>query len=134
MDIARGIIYLTGADGVRKDKTSQITRIRYDVHRQLYLINFVNSEKTFCYKKENVKIVRNVVSEGGAGTVFDYLKEVSSLCGITNEQGENVLVKNYERLRIVNHESALAFYLDPERQECQKKKGGQAYISVWMQQ
>ncbi len=122
MDIARGIIYLTGADGVRKDKTSLITRIRYDVHRQLYLINFVNSEKTFCYKKENVKIVRNVVSEGGAGTVFDYLKEVASLCGITNEQGENVLVKNYERLRIVNHESALAFYFDPERQECQKKK------------
>ena len=122
MDATHGIIYLTGADGVRKDKTRQITRIRYDAHRQLYLVNFVNTGKTFCYKKENVKIVRNVVVEKGAGTVFDYLKDVASLCGITNESGENVLVKNYDRLRIVNHESALAFYLDPKKLECRGKR------------
>ena len=114
MDTSRGIIFLTGSDGVRRDKTRQISRIRYDAGKRLYLVNFEGSEKLFYYKEGNVQIVRSATSEKRSSSVVEYLKEIASLCEIKNEDAENVLAKNYERLGFVNPESALSLYLDPQ--------------------
>lgn len=113
MNPSRGIIYLTDKNG-KQDKTRQIKRIRFDDSQNIYLITFENSEKTFHYKPENVEIIRNVVvSEENTGTVFNYLKNIASLSDMRNDFDEKILVKNYDRVQLVNPNSALAFYLNP---------------------
>lgn len=113
MDTSHGIIYLTDKNG-KHDKTKQIQRIQFDSTKNLYLITFENSDRIFHYKPENVEIIRNVVvTEKHTGMVFEYLKNIASLSEIKNDNGEKILVKNYDRLRLVNPNSALAFYLNP---------------------
>ena len=114
MDVSRRIIYLTGNDGVCRDKTAQIEHIQYDRNTSQYHIKFVGSENTFHYKKENVKIVRNSLADNRSSTVFGYLKEVASLSEIKNDKSENVLVRNYERLGVVNSDSVFSLYLNPQ--------------------
>ena len=114
MDTTRGIIFLTGSDGVRRDKTRQISRIRYDAGNRRYLVNFEGSEKLFYYKECNVKVVRSATTEEKSNSVVEYLKKIASLCEIKNGDAENVLVKSYERLGFVHPESALPTYLDPD--------------------
>lgn len=114
MNPNQGIIYLTDKNG-KQDKTRQIKRIQFDDIKNVYLITFENSDRVFHYKPENVKIIRNViVSEEHTRTVFDYLKNIASLSEMKNDDGEKILVKNYDRVRLINTDSALAFYLDPE--------------------
>ena len=115
MDTSQAIIYLTGSDGVKRDKTKQISHIGYDVSKHLYVVNFEGSDKQFYYKECNVQIIRSAAEEKKSGSVIGYLKEIASLCEIRNDVSEKVLVKNYERLGFVHQESALALYLDPER-------------------
>lgn len=118
MNPTHGIIYLTDKGGEKQDKTRQIKRIQFDAQKNIYLITFEKSETVFRYKPENVQIIRNsVVAEKSTGTVFDYLKSIASLSEITNDNGENVLVKNYERLRLVHPDSALSLYLNPKNQK-----------------
>lgn len=113
MNTVHGIIYLTDKNG-KQDKTRQIKRIQFDESKNIYLVTFENSETVFHYKPENVEIIRNVINEEkSAGTVFDYLKNIASLSDMQNDFAEKILVKNYERVRIVNQNSALAFYLNP---------------------
>lgn len=113
MNPSHAIIYLTDKNG-RQDKTRQIKRIHFDEYKKIYLITFENSEKVFHYRPENVEIIRNaVVSEENTGTVFSYLKNIASLSDMRNDFDEKILVKNYERVRLVNPNSALAFYLNP---------------------
>lgn len=114
MDTSRGIIFLTGADGVRRDKTRQISRIRYDAGKGLYLVNFEGSDKLFYYKESNVQVIRSAGTEKKSGSALEYLKEIASLCEIKNNNAENVLAKNYDRLGFVHPESALPLYLDPQ--------------------
>ena len=71
MDVSHRIIYLTGSDGVRRDKTSQIKRIIYDENSSSYQINFESSAKWFFYKKENVQVVKNGIANPKARTVFN---------------------------------------------------------------
>lgn len=113
MDTLRNIIYLTGADGVKRDKTRQISLIRHDANKHLYQVIFQNSDKVFYYKEQNVQIIRNILAKKTSGTVFEYLQEVAGLSEIVNDRSENILVKNYERLRFVNAEAALSLYVDP---------------------
>ncbi|MGP1577408.1 MAG: AAA domain-containing protein [Treponema sp.] len=114
MNPNQGIIYLTDKNG-KQDKTRQIKRIQLDDIKNVYLITFENSDRVFHYKPENVKIIRNVVvSEKHTRTVFDYLKNIASLSEMKNDDGEKILVKNYDRVRLINTDSALAFYLNPE--------------------
>lgn len=113
MDTSHGIIYLTDKNG-KQDKTRQIKRIRFNETKNIYLITFENSERIFHYKPENVEIIGNALAaEKQTGTVFEYLKNIASLSDMRNDFDEKILVKNYERVRLVNPDSALAFYLNP---------------------
>ena len=82
MDTLRNIIYLTGADGVKRDKTRQISLIRHDANKHLYQVIFQNSDKVFYYKEQNVQIIRNILAKKTSGTVFEYLQEVAGLSEI----------------------------------------------------
>lgn len=82
MDSSHGIIFLVGADGVKREKTGQIERIEYDAQKSLYKVKFNASEKIFFYKKENVQFVGNAAVEKSSAGVFKYLKSIASLCDI----------------------------------------------------
>ena len=116
MDSSHGIVFLTGSDGVRREKTGQIERIDYDAQRGLYQIKFLTSEKTFFYKRENVAFVGNAAAEKSSEDVFKYLKDIAALCDITNDAGENVLARSYEGLTFVHPDSVLSLYLNPGKQ------------------
>ena len=111
--MSHGMIFLTGSDGVKREKTGQIERIEYDAQRKLYRVKFCSSDKTFFYRREKVQFVANALAEKSSAEVLDYLKRIASLSNIANDGGENILVKTYERLRFVNQDSALTFYLNP---------------------
>ena len=122
MDTSKGIVYLTDKNG-RHDRTKQVKRIQYDSQKNIYLITFENSDKTFHYKPENVQILRNTVTvEEHSGSVFGYLKSIASLSDLKNEDGENLLLKNYARLSFVNEDSALAVYLNPKEKTITRKE------------
>ena len=120
MDASHGIIYLTGSDGVKRDKTSQIERIEYDAQKNLYRIKFAASDKKFFYRVGHVQIVRNAAAENASKATLEYLKNIAALCDITNDTGENILAKSYENLKFVNPNSALALYLDPAKYDAKR--------------
>ena len=113
MDSSHGIIFLTGADGSKREKTGQIERIEYDAQKCLYKVKFAASDKIFFYKRENVEFVRNAAAEKSSAGAFNYLKSVASLSDITNDRGENILLKSYEGLQFVHSDSVLTLYLNP---------------------
>ena len=122
MDTSHGIIYLTDKNG-RQDKTRQIKRIQFNSAKNTYLITFENSDKVFHYKKENVEIIRNVIVEDKqTSNVFEYLKNIAYLSDMRNDKGEIILVKNYSRIRLVNPDSALAYYLNPNSRKIKRYK------------
>ena len=84
MDTSRGIIFLTGADGVRRDATRRISRIRYDAGRGLYLINFEGSEKLFYYRKSNVQVIRSAGTANKSRSVMAKMLFTAKLLIITN--------------------------------------------------
>lgn len=122
MDASHGIIYLTGSDGVKRDKTSQIERIEFDARKNLYLVRFSTSKKIFSYKRENVQFIANAATKAGSAEVFNYLKRISAICDITNDVGENVLAKSYESLKFIHSDSALSLYLNPGKHEVARAK------------
>ena len=113
MDSSHGIIFLTGIDGSKREKTGQIECIEYDAQKCLYKVKFATSDKIFFYKRENVEFVRNAATEKSSMGAFNYLKSVASLSNITNDHGENILEKSYEGLRFVHPDSVLTLYLNP---------------------
>ena len=107
------VIFLTDKYGNTSDKTDQIMNITYDTVSKLWHINFIGNEKTFCYKNENVKIIKNSLKDKVSVAVFDYLMQMAGFNDIKNEEGQNLLVKRLEKARFVNGKSVLAKYLNP---------------------
>lgn len=110
-------IYLTDKNGIEKEKTDEVSDIRFDEDKKLWSVRFGNSERAYYYKPENVRIVRNCLSEKKSGSVYDYLLKTAAFSEIENSNGDNLLVKTLERNRVVDEKSALALYLNPEKTE-----------------
>ena len=91
------VIFLTDKYGNTSDKTDQIMNITYDTVSKLWHINFIGNEKTFCYKNENVKLIKNSLKDKASVAVFDYLMQMAGFNDIKNEEGQNLLVKRLEK-------------------------------------
>ena len=80
----------------------------------LVYYHFFSAGKGYYYRKAQVKIrpksesVQHI-SDG----VFDYLKEISDLSEIPNDNGEIILRKYYENMQGVSRSTALYTYLNP---------------------
>lgn len=108
------IVYLTGADGIKRDKTNQIADITYDAITTLYTVRFKGSDKQFRYKRQNVQIIKNAIAKVRSRSVFSYLKRVAALSDIKNDNNENILTRIYESIDFVNADSVLARYLNAD--------------------
>lgn len=52
------IIFLTDKYG-KRDRTTEIENLTYDNVKGIWNIDFVGDQRTFHYKNENVKIIKN---------------------------------------------------------------------------
>ena len=115
------IIFLTDKYG-KRDRTTEIENLTYDNVKGIWNIDFVGDQRTFHYKNENVKIVKNCLKDKQSATVFDYLLQMAQFSDIKNDEGQNLLVKNLEKSKFVNEYSVLARYLKPKKGKEEKSK------------
>ena len=115
------IIFLTDKYG-KRDRTTEIENLTYDNVNGIWNIDFVGDQRTFHYKNENVKIIKNCLKDKQSATVFDYLLQMAQFSDIKNDEGQNLLVKNLEKSKFVNEYSVLARYLNPKKGKEEKSK------------
>lgn len=77
-------------------------------------ICFTN-DTTQDYKEDELKIVKSVLSDEGAKSVYDYLCQSATLCALKGDDDQKLLPQQYDKLEnFVGDDTALAVYLDPE--------------------
>lgn len=113
MDQQDGIIYITHKRKTSKDETKDIKSIFFSNDLNKWKIEY-NSGRTFYYNSENVKIIPNSLSDKKSATVFDYLLQMAQFSEITNQDGENLLVKNLQKTKFISKDSILTQYLNPK--------------------
>ena len=121
MNKDESIIFLTDKYG-KRDRTTEIESLKYDDVKGIWNIEFVGDQRTFHYKNENVKIIKNCLKDKQSATVFDYLLQMAEFSDIKNDDGQNLLVKNLEKSRFINENSVLTKYLNPKKGKVEKSK------------
>lgn len=116
------LIFITDKNGKKHDKTSEVEDFYYNEERKLYSIKYTTSNIYYHYKNENVQIIENSLNDKQSTTVFDYLLRMAEFSDIKNDEGQNLLVKNFEKARFVNKDSALARYLNPSAENNKSKQ------------
>ena len=106
------IIYITHKGKSPKDETKDIKNITYLEDINKWEVQY-NSGRVFNYNPENIKIIKNVLSDNKSSTVFDYLLQMAEFSEIKNYEGENLLLKNIQKTRFIHEESILSQYLNP---------------------
>lgn len=66
----------------------------------------------FSYKKSELNVRENCLADKKSADTFEYLKDVSELNELTNDDGEYILRKYYQRIGFVSEETALSVYLN----------------------
>lgn len=67
------------------------------------------------YNKADLLIKENCLKDRKSASTYEYLKELSALSDIKNENGEILLKKQYSNLSFIPEESALSAYLNPDK-------------------
>ena len=93
---------------------SDVPRIYEFSDKGLVYYHFFSAGKGYYYRKAQVKIrSKNESVQRISDDVFNYLKEISDLSEIPNDNGEIILRKYYENMQGVPHSTALYTYLNP---------------------
>jgi superfamily I DNA and/or RNA helicase len=105
MSLKRELIYID-----EKDETDRIEKYSYKGDR--CIIVFKNNSKEFSYGKNRVKIVRTALSGDKAFDLFKYLKEIAGTIRLTKEEGESLLLKNYDSISEIPKDCILSSFLN----------------------
>lgn len=70
---------------------------------------------SYDYKKSELIICNNCLSEEKSKDVFEYLSEIAKLSSITNDYGEQVLRKYYSKTSFIGEDVVLSLYLDTSK-------------------
>ena len=93
---------------------SDVSRIYEFSDKGLVYYHFFSAGKGYYYRKAQVKIrSKNESVQRISDDVFNYLKEISDLSEIPNDNGEIILRKYYENMQGVSRSTALYTYLNP---------------------
>lgn len=84
----------------------------YGKYYTYFHICFENGHEA-SYKETELEIVESCLSEKDASNVFEYIKQVSTLSNLKDDNGEKILAKKFENLTFVGKDVALAKYLEP---------------------
>lgn len=67
------------------------------------------------YKRSQLKVCQNCLLDKKSSNTFEYLKAISRLNNLKNDDGERLLQKIYEKLSFVSDGTALSAYLNPQK-------------------
>lgn len=82
------------------------------------------------YSQRELNIVKSCLDQSQNENVFAYLKQISSLSNVKNEEtGEKILPQKYEKISFVGEDVALAKYLNPSPSFKNRVKG--EYIPIF---
>lgn len=73
------------------------------------------------YASDQLHIERSCITEKN-GNILDYLKEISSINQMKNDQGERLLEKQYAQIETISNKTALADYIQGRNQRSDDKK------------
>lgn len=75
------------------------------------------------YLEKELEIVESCLSQSEAANVFQYIKQISTLSNLKNEEtGKKLLEKKFEKMDFVGNDVALARYLNPSTTESKTKR------------
>ena len=97
------IIYLDGREFTKPTAIYQYKEAGY-----FYL---VRGDKAYLINEDRLKITHSALENKNASSVLSYLKEVSFVSPIRDEEGNRILSKRYKRIDFVDDTSVLADYL-----------------------
>ncbi|MDR6514627.1 AAA domain-containing protein [Chryseobacterium camelliae] len=98
-------IYIDG-----KDRTDEVELYTFDGSR--CVVTYKNSDKSYSYHQDKVKIVKSAVQSVEARSVFSYLKQIAETVGLKTEEGSNILAHSYGRLSFIPETTVLSYYLN----------------------
>lgn len=88
-----------------------------DLNRTYWRIVFANGRESV-YRKDSLEIEESCLKQKDAQDIFRYLKEISDLSELKNEEtGEKILPKRLAKIDFVGNDVVLAKYLMPEQKE-----------------
>lgn len=73
-----------------------------------------NGMKHTTFRKSDVQLQTNCLSESQSKEIFQYFKETAAAVSLTTESGLNILSMQYDRIQQVGNDTVLACYLDPK--------------------
>lgn len=82
------------------------------------------------YRQDDLHIIESCLNQSQAANVFEYIKQISGLCTIKNDDtGEKLLSKQIDKISFVGNDVALAKYLNPSSGK--NKKSRDHYIPIF---
>ncbi|MEG2946797.1 MAG: AAA domain-containing protein [Bacteroidales bacterium] len=75
-------------------------------------LRFCNN-KEYTYSEEQLEISKSCLATSPSKNVFEYLKQVAAINGISTEEGVSLLSKQYDNIRFIDKNKAIAPYLNP---------------------
>lgn len=97
---------------VEEDPVSQVEEI-LDFGSFYHLI--YTGGKALTYPKSQVKLQKNCLTNRKQTGIFEYFKETAAAVSLVTEDGRNILSAQYERIKSINDETVLAYYMDCSR-------------------
>lgn len=70
--------------------------------------------RSISYRKSEVTLSKNCLYDAGNKGLFEYFKETAKAIGLRNENGDNILEGQYNRIQAVEESTVLAKYLNPK--------------------
>lgn len=103
--------YRLAHNGHRLTNTAAIFRFRNDTQTYWH-IRFENGmEKS--YKGSDLQITNSCLADPASNNIFQYLQQVATANALSGDDGTALLTKQYDKVRFVSDETALATYLNP---------------------
>lgn len=98
----------------RRRLTNIAAIFKFSVHTQTYWhIRFENgTEKS--YKGSDLHVTGSCLSDPASNKIFRYLQQVAAVNALPGDDGTALLAKQYDKVRFVSNDTALATYLNPE--------------------
>lgn len=116
-------VYQLAHNGRRLTNIAAIFKFR-DYTQTYWHIRFENgTEKS--YKGSDLQVTGSCLADPASNNIFLYLQQVAAVNALPGDDGRALLAKQYDKVRFVSDETALATYLNPGRfkpQTCAKQQ------------
>ena len=82
-----------------------------------------SGKKDLSYRRSEIKLLYNCLSEKVTGSLFDYFRETAEAVSLVTEDGRNILSRQYQKITYVQDNTVLASYLNTEKSPQQREPG-----------